>query len=66
MTYYRIKVKSHLPIGKRGFTYYMYQVQWKGWWTLWLWMPLLAFERYDQANEYICYRECAKYRKGSK
>lgn len=43
----------------------LYQVQIKGWWTLWIWQSLLAFEGYDQANEYVAYRECAKYRKAS-
>lgn len=52
MTYYRIRVKKR-----------MYHVQVKAWWTLWLWKKQMAFERYDRANEYIAYRECAKYRK---
>ncbi len=48
MTYYRVKPKK---VG--WYRVKWYQVQWRSWWTLWIWQPLLSFETWSEADEYI-------------
>ena len=48
MTYYRVKPKK---VGLYRVKWY--QVQWRSWWTLWIWQPLLSFETWSEADEYI-------------
>ena len=54
MTYYRVKPKHHRTITfPYGMVYTMYHVQIKAWWTLWMWKSHMAFDTYEQADEYI-------------